>query len=176
MADPECTFCDKPAEHECPTCHNLYCSDHGDDICLRCASPEAALPGAVLYRGSLLVLGVASILAIWLFLRPPEENAPAVADRPVPAATSAFASTATPTAEGDRPSPTATQVVLPATPTPVVTPIPTAPAVNTYTVESGDTLSLIAEDFGVSVEEILAANPDITDPESISPGQVIIIP
>lgn len=176
MADPECTFCGKPAEQECPTCHNLYCADHGDDICLRCASPEAALPGAVLYRGSLLVLGAASILAIWLFLRPPEETAPAAADRPLPNPTSVFVSTATPTAEGDRPSPTATEVILPATPTPVFTPAPTEPVLNTYTVESGDTLGLIAEDFGTTVDEILAVNPDITDPESITPGQVIIIP
>jgi hypothetical protein len=175
MAEPECTFCEKPAEHECPTCHNLYCDDHGDDICLRCAAPEAALPGAFLYRGSLLVLGIASILAIWLFIRPPEDEAPAASDRPVPAATSAFSATATATAAGDRPSPTATAIVLPATPTPVITPSPTPPT-NTYEIQSGDTLGAIAEEFDTTVEEILAANPEITDAGSIAPGQIIIIP
>lgn len=176
MTDPECTYCDKPAEHDCPTCHNLYCADHGDDVCLRCMSPEAALPGAALYRGSLVVLGVASVLAIWLFIRPPEDAAPAGADRPVPTPTSVFAATATATTEGDRPSPTATSPLLPATPTPDMTPTPTQSPAQTYTVQPGDTLGLIALDFDTTVEAIIAANPEITDPGDIDIGQVIIIP
>lgn len=177
MAEPECTFCDRPAELECPTCHNLYCSEHGDDVCLRCMAPESALPGAVLYRGSLLVLGVASALAIWLFLSPPEDSAPATGEAPRPTATSMFSETATPTPEGERPSPTPATAELPATPTPVVSPTgePTASG-QTYTVQPGDSLSLIADNFGTTVDAILAANPEITDPGSITAGQVIVIP
>src|SRR5690554_2857974 len=96
MAEPECQFCDKPAEHECPTCHNLFCEEHGDDVCLRCMAPEAAVPGVLLYRGSLVVLAVASFLAIFLFIRPPEDEAPA-ASGPEPTPTSAITATATPT-------------------------------------------------------------------------------
>ncbi|MCA9822385.1 MAG: LysM peptidoglycan-binding domain-containing protein [Dehalococcoidia bacterium] len=178
MADPECTFCDNPAESECPTCLNLYCSEHGDDVCLRCMAPESALPGAVLYRGSLLVLGVASILAIWLFIRPPEESAPMRSDSPAPTSTSIFQSTATPTAEGNRPTATPTQESLPATATTVLSPTasPTAETGGTYTVEPGDSLGLIADRFGTSVEALLIANPEITDPANINVGQVIIIP
>lgn len=39
-----------------------------------------------------------------------------------------------------------------------------------------DTLSIFAGIFGVTVEEILAANPGIVDPDVIFPGQIIAIP
>ena len=45
-----------------------------------------------------------------------------------------------------------------------------------YVVESGDTLSKIAEKFGVLQQAILDANPEITDPNKIRIGQQIIIP
>ena len=44
-----------------------------------------------------------------------------------------------------------------------------------YIVQSGDTLSLIATLFNVSINDILAANPTL-DPNVISEGQQIIIP
>jgi spore coat assembly protein SafA len=46
----------------------------------------------------------------------------------------------------------------------------------TYTVRPGDTLSDIAERFGVSLDALIAANPQISDPDRIFPGQVINIP
>ncbi len=46
----------------------------------------------------------------------------------------------------------------------------------TYTVQPGDTLSGIAEKFGVSLQALEAANPQIQDPNRIFPGQVITIP
>jgi LysM repeat protein len=53
-------------------------------------------------------------------------------------------------------------------------PAPTAtPA--TYTVQFGDTLGLIAQRFGLQVEDLLAAN-GLTNPDSLSVGQVLIIP
>jgi spore germination protein len=45
-----------------------------------------------------------------------------------------------------------------------------------YTVKSGDTLYAIARRYGVTVDDILESNPQITDPELIYPGQVIAIP
>ena len=45
-----------------------------------------------------------------------------------------------------------------------------------YAVKSGDTLSQIAQDNGVSVKELLDANPDITNPDVLKVGQEIKIP
>lgn len=45
-----------------------------------------------------------------------------------------------------------------------------------YIIRLGDTLSEIADRFGVTVDAILAANPDITDPDLIEVGQSIWIP
>ena len=45
-----------------------------------------------------------------------------------------------------------------------------------YTVKSGDTLSQIAVDYGVSLQQLLNANPSISDPNLIRPGQIIRIP
>jgi LysM repeat protein len=49
-------------------------------------------------------------------------------------------------------------------------------AVKTYAVEPGDTLSGIAGQFGVRLGALEAANPQITNPDLIHPGQVIRIP
>lgn len=46
----------------------------------------------------------------------------------------------------------------------------------TYIVQRGDTLSGIAERFGVSLSDLLEENPQITNPDRIFPGQVINIP
>ena len=45
-----------------------------------------------------------------------------------------------------------------------------------YTVVSGDNLHHIAQRFGVSFEALLAHNPQIRDPSTISPGQQITLP
>ncbi len=45
-----------------------------------------------------------------------------------------------------------------------------------YVVRPGDTLSSIAARCGVSLQDILQANPEIEDPASIFPGQEIRIP
>jgi LysM repeat protein len=50
------------------------------------------------------------------------------------------------------------------------------PDFQTYVIVAGDTLSTIAERFGVTVDQILAANPSIADPNRIAVGQVINIP
>ncbi|MGB9678570.1 MAG: SafA/ExsA family spore coat assembly protein, partial [Thermoanaerobacteraceae bacterium] len=45
-----------------------------------------------------------------------------------------------------------------------------------YTVKSGDSLWSIANSFGISLEMLIWANPQIPDPNLIYPGQQICIP
>lgn len=45
-----------------------------------------------------------------------------------------------------------------------------------YTVMSGDTLWNISQRFGVSLQALINANPQITNPNRIFPGQRICIP
>lgn len=55
----------------------------------------------------------------------------------------------------------------------------TAPeaAENTYTVQSGDNLSKIGKQYGVSWNAIFEANRDkLSDPDKIQPGQELTIP
>jgi LysM repeat protein len=74
---------------------------------------------------------------------------------------------------GATPSPSA---LASATPTPEPTPEP-EPTAQVYVIKEGDTLSKIAKRNGVTVDQILEANPDtITDPNKISVGDEIIIP
>ena len=54
------------------------------------------------------------------------------------------------------------------------TPLPT-PTPFTYTVQAGDNMSSIALEFGVSLDELVAANPDVS-PNAMSVGTVLQIP
>ena len=46
----------------------------------------------------------------------------------------------------------------------------------TYTVVKGDSLSAIAHKFNITLQELEAANPKITNPGDIKVGQVLNIP
>ena len=46
----------------------------------------------------------------------------------------------------------------------------------THVVKSGDSLGSIAQKYAVSVDDIVALNPQITDRNMIFLGQVIVIP
>ena len=46
----------------------------------------------------------------------------------------------------------------------------------TYTVKPGDTLAKIAKTNGISVPQLLQANPQISDPNRIKVGDVITLP
>lgn len=48
--------------------------------------------------------------------------------------------------------------------------------VRKHIVAAGQTLSLIAASYGAGINDVLAANPQITNPALIYPGQVILIP
>ena len=45
-----------------------------------------------------------------------------------------------------------------------------------YIVQKGDTLFLIAKRFGVALDDLIAANPQIKNPDLIFPGDVVFIP
>jgi LysM domain len=66
------------------------------------------------------------------------------------------------------PTPQPSRSIAP-TPTPVPTPV-------IYVIQAGDTLSKIATDHGLTLDALMAANPDITDPNRIVEGQQITIP
>jgi LysM repeat protein len=77
---------------------------------------------------------------------------------------------------GSPEGPAATPSPTPA-PSRSIAPTPTAaPTPTTYVIKAGDTLSKIATEYGLTLDELLAANPDITDPNRITEGQQIIIP
>ena len=70
---------------------------------------------------------------------------------------------------------TATFSITP-TPADTPTPAPTAtPAFIVYTVKSGDTFGLIAEEFGVTIEELMQLN-GFTDPSALGVGENLQIP
>ncbi|MDA1241474.1 MAG: LysM domain-containing protein, partial [Chloroflexi bacterium] len=138
------------------------------------------------YRGSIGALLIGSIVAVWLLVLPP-----AAADQDGPPAALAGVVqtvTVTPTPEvtpvpGGEATPAAGTPT--ATPEPTETPTPTPTetvAQETYTVQSGDTLFLIASRYTSDNAEIdrlataIAQANGITDPSSIQVGQVLIIP
>lgn len=173
MPEPTCHYCEQPAEAQCPTCGRLYCADHGDDVCVRCLSPQSAVPSAAVYRGSILTLVVATALAGYLIISPPADDSNGSEARTAPATPTAEPTqqqqaTPTPTMEGGTPEATTTTGATPGT-------TGTPPSGQTHTVVDGDTLSGIAEQYGVSVDAIAAANPGVTlDPLGL--GTVLVIP
>jgi hypothetical protein len=58
---------------------------------------------------------------------------------------------------------------------PSPTPVPT-PAQVVYIVKAGDSLSGIAATYGVTIDDLLAVNPTITNPNRIAIGDRIVIP
>jgi LysM repeat protein len=53
----------------------------------------------------------------------------------------------------------------------------TAPAAGVeHTVGEGETLWGIAEEYGVTLDELIAANPGLSDPDALQVGDVVIVP
>ena len=70
-------------------------------------------------------------------------------------------------------SPSASRPVVTAKPT---TTTPAAPSAQVYVIKEKDTLSKVAKKYGITLEALLAANPDIKNADKISVGQQIVIP
>jgi len=181
-----CYACGRDAIHRCPRCAKPYCEEHGGELCAACQDPSSAIPSGALFRGALLVLLVASVLALWLLIRPPgaDDESGAQASQPsvtrTPTATTArpspsVAPTGTP---GISPTPGGTPGVSPTpggTPTPAPSPTPEPSPFQEYTVQQGDSLSSIAQQFGTTADELARIN-GITDPNSLSVGQKLQVP
>ena len=63
---------------------------------------------------------------------------------------------------------------LPPTETPIPEPTPTVPGL-TYVIQDGDTLWSIAQQFGITVEDIVSVN-NLDNPDELPVGQEIFIP
>ena len=93
---------------------------------------------------------------------------------PTPASTQV--ASATPASEAaESPAQTSTPVPSSQPDPPAATAAPSAPPQQTYAVQQGDTLALIAAQFGTTVQELQGAN-GIEDPDEIVIGQVLVIP
>lgn len=175
MAEPICHYCDRPAAEECPTCGRLYCSEHGEDVCLRCLSPESAAPSVFAYRGSIAALVVASAVAVFLFVKPPQSKSPETV-KSLATSTPSFSTTATATRPGGAPAPTSTPNFGSPTPRPTAPGATSTPGgQRTYVVKDGDTLGGIAVQLGTTVNEIVAINPGL-DPDALTIGAELKIP
>ena len=72
-----------------------------------------------------------------------------------------------------RPTPGSSEVVASDSPEPTVI---AAPTQQTYSIKAGDTLNKIAKKFGLTVDQLLAANKQIKNPNKIAKGDVLVIP
>lgn len=180
MPEPNCHYCDRPAEAQCATCGRLYCGDHGDDVCLRCMAPESATPSAAMYRGSLLALIVGTAVVVFLLVRPPESKSAADVARPLATSTTSIGATATATRPGGTPTVARTNTPVPGSPTVAGSATAgasaTAALAKTYTAVGGDTLSGIASKNGITLAQLLEANPGLTETSVVAIGQVFNLP
>ena len=95
---------------------------------------------------------------------------------PLPTPTRTPVPTFTPTG-----TPQPTSILMPTRPatatppfTPTLAPTPTS-STRTHTVQSGETLAIIADNYGVTVEAIVELN-GLTNPNTIEVGQELLIP
>jgi LysM repeat protein len=70
-------------------------------------------------------------------------------------------------------TPTASSLIATATPGIASAAVPSQ---QVYVIKAKDTLSGVAKRFGITLAELLAANPAIKNPDKIALGQQIIIP
>ncbi len=181
MALGTCHYCTRPADEECHACGRLYCGEHGEDVCLRCLSPEAAIPSATVYRGAVLALVAASAVAIFVAVNPPETRSSQDEVRTVqsPTPQSLATATATPRNTGANTTPTASRTpgASQTASSTTTTGSPTASATastKSHTVAPGETLSSIASLYNTTVDVLKSLNSGLTD--LIQPGQVINLP
>jgi hypothetical protein len=175
----ECYACEQAATQQCSRCGKAYCPNHGDDplsggqgLCAECLNPLNAAPSGAVFRASLFALLIASVVALWLLIRPPDLPGEAgSAIRPEP--TDGLLVTPTPAPGEPTETPGETTPAPEETATPAAeTPVPERVE---YTVVEGDTWFGIAEIYGVSAEDLAAVN-GLTLEDFIQPGDVLVIP
>ncbi|MDO8614404.1 MAG: LysM domain-containing protein [Dehalococcoidia bacterium] len=182
----ECYACDQPATNRCPRCGNSFCDAHGggpaagsgQGLCGECLDPVNATPTGAIFRLSLFALLGASVLALWLLVRPP--SLPGESSALIQPTSNEPTATLPPSSPPPGGSPAgSSSPAASASPGPGTS--PTAAAQSTpagsieYTVEEGDTLSSIAAAYGVSAADLAAVN-GLSDADLISPGDVLVIP
>ncbi len=184
----ECSACGaelKAHQTRCPLCGKPTAFYHRQRRCLHCGTPAAqkavtcmmcgrpvdSLPlNTSIFSGSWIGVGLGILIIIGLVIGVTRYqgnlNAQAQIETRAPTATGTATSTptitATPTTT-DTPVPTATFTPTP-TPTPLV-----------HIIESGDNPSIIADRYGVNLDDLLKLN-NITDVSKLQVGQVLLIP
>jgi nucleoid-associated protein YgaU len=194
--DITCYACANEATSQCPRCGRLYCDDHGEALCGSCLDPASAVPSATVYRGSILALLVAMVLAFWLLVLTPRGSATEIPPELLRSSSTAIAGDVTatdtpaetPTPQSS-PGPGGTSTPATGSPTPAGagtprpgSPTPAAGAPQQYIVQGGDTLSTIAARFRPANENPadyvarLAQYNGIQPTSTLNIGQVIQIP
>ncbi|HCU72505.1 MAG: peptidoglycan-binding protein [Chloroflexi bacterium] len=131
-------------------------------------------PGNAFARGSELIVGLFVVAFIvfllWVILLRPQTSAPLLQPTPTPGL-------AIPITD---PNKAFINAIATPTPEPLPTETPTArptrtPTVQVYVVQPGDTLSRIAELFGVTVDALIKTNM-IVNPDALQVNQELTIP
>ncbi len=87
------------------------------------------------------------------------------------------AASPSPSSSSPSPEPTPTPIVTPALPAPEPPAEPSPQQdTGTYVVRNGDTLWSISRKFGITLEALQEANPEVTDPKKLRIGQKLVIP
>ena len=164
-----CYACERQDTSPCPRCGKDYCPDHGANLCSSCLDPVVAAPSSAAFRIALFALLAASVLALWLLVRPPGLPGDSGGVVLEPDVTPDFTPGLTPdTGETLTPTPTGTAAASPdgspeptVTPTSTPTPVPTVtptPGPIEHVVVSGDTWNDLAAQFGVDPETLASTN------------------
>jgi LysM repeat protein len=142
---------------------------------------RALSPRQRLWRdtSAVLLIGLAGVLLAWSLLPPARDDGAVLEATATPGPRQP--PPASPPAPGpEEPAPSPAQPAPPEEPSPAApgdgaseTPSPT---VRVHVVVRGDTLSSIGLAYGTTVDAILAANPQIADPNLIVVGERIVIP
>jgi LysM repeat protein len=119
----------------------------------------------------MVVIIGAAVLVVWI-IGPNNPLKPKPTATPTITPTRTFTATYTPTAS---PTITLTPTTVPPTETLLPTATPTMSGPSWYIVQEGDTMTGIAEKFGIDLIVLLNMNPGI-DPNTIKVGDKIIIP
>ena len=149
---------------------------------VKVSGPEALAPlDRHWIRYLRVVLLAAAVLIAWRILAW-QEDAYQLAAAAAPSAQVAPGAMVTAPPIPETPAATATVSVVVISPTPTPTPPPTAtptpeptPTPKTHRVRLGDTLSEIADFYGVTVDELTSIQP-IPDPDNLFEGQELILP